>query len=202
MKKTDVIKRLEEFNKFADELFNSNFVEKLRSGLSHKLKWKSGEGFSTESKGPQPISEETKAFVNDIRRFFQKSRFDESLNIYKLVPIYNSDLIENNEKRLFNKCLSEYDKFSNEFAGFVIDGEKITNKRIYKVFLYGRISHRTEETKEIYDDWEKIAPTNSSLNYCFIKILREHLRIINNIAYGNKNILKKLKQEECQISTT
>lgn len=187
MKKSEIMSRLKEFNLFANELFNLSFVKKLKDS-GYKIHWEKGKGVETELKGPD--DESIKAFVNDIRRFFQKGK--DTLKIQKLIPIYQSDLVGESEKKVFNKVISDLDKFNKKTTNHIINGENITNEKVLEVFLYGRFSHRSKGTKDIHDKWEEISPMYIPLKNEFITILHNYLIFINNIFYANNQVLKKL----------
>lgn len=187
--KDSVIKKLSEFNKYAEELFNLSFVKKLK-GSGHTIAWTKEKGLETKFRGPD--DEAIKAFVNDIRRFFQKG--EDTLKIHKLIPFYQSDLIDESEKRIFNRVISEVNKFNGRSTNHIINEENITNERLLEVFLYGRYSHRSKGTKEIHDAWERIPPMYISLKSEFIYALSTYLRFINNILYANNQVLKKLSK--------
>lgn len=191
IKKEEVVKRLKEFNKFAEELFNLSFVKKLQ-GSGYKINWKSGAGFAAELRGPD--DEAIKAFVNDIRRFFQKG--EDTLKIHRLIPVYTSDLIEESEKKIFNEVMSELDEFNKKTTNHIINGENLTNERVAEVFLYGKFAHRSKGTKEVHDKWEEISPIYISLKNQFITILHNYLIFINNIVYANNQILQRLGSNE------
>ncbi len=138
----NIVKKLEEFNKFAEELFSLSFIEKLK-GSGFEMDFKRKGHVKIEYKGPD--DEAIKAFVNDIRRFFQKN---DTLRIHKLYPIYISDLLNEAEKITFNQVMSDLEKFNKKTTNIIIKGENITYEMIWEVFLYGRFSHRSERTKD------------------------------------------------------
>lgn len=277
--KEGMIKKLEEFNKFAEELFTLSFYEKLKDS-GFEMHFKKDETVEIKYKGPD--DEAIKAFVNDIRRFFQKN---DTLRINKLQSIYMSGLVNESERNIFNQVMSDLEKFNkktiniikikdylfrwdditendneeliefftqkfgidwikkanfdridngrtirlsygnnflslklnygdnkvkleiddgrtDEFFSRQLNGklciynkEDITNKMVWEVFLYGKISHRSEETKDLYDDWER------SLGYVplkdqFITILDYYLHLIDYIISSNNQILKKLRSND------
>ena len=192
MENKEIIDKLTEFNKFASELFDLDFVKKLKNS-GYSMKWEKGKGFSTEWRGPN--DQEIKVLVNDIRRFFQKGKIKETLKIHKLIPIYQLDIIDDSEKNIFNKQISELNKFNKKTTNHIINGEDLTNERVLEVFLYGKYSHRTEGTKEVHDKWEEIPPIYISLKNEFITILAVYLGLINNIIYVNKKVIEKLQDE-------
>lgn len=187
MKKEDIIKRLTEFNKAACEMFSLSFIEKLK-GSGCTINWKRGEGFSTKLRGPD--DESTKALCNDLRKFIQKN---DMLKIEKLIPIYQSDLIQEEEKKLFNRSMSWYEKFKKRLIKVEINGKTYTYKELLEIFLYGKISHWTEETKEIHDNLEQMIPVYTLLKNEFILILHGYLRNISNFICVNKKVLEKLE---------
>ncbi|MBN2251165.1 MAG: hypothetical protein JW724_03725 [Candidatus Altiarchaeota archaeon] len=187
MDEHEVITRLQEFNKHAGELFSLSFVQKIK-GSGYSIRWDTAEGFTTDLRGPD--DEATKAFLSDIRRFFQKG--DDTLKIHKLIPLYKSSFVCDSERKIFNRVLSDLEKFNQKKTPFSIKGEKLTNKRVFEVFAFGRFSHRSEGTKEVHDSWEKITPIYVGLRNEFNMILYNYLIFINNIVYANKETLKKL----------
>lgn len=190
MENKEIINKLTEFNKFANELFDLDFVKKLKNS-GYSMRWERGKRFSTEWRGPS--DQEIKAFVNDIRRFFQKGRIKETLKIHRLIPVYQLEVIDKVEKDIFNKQISELEKFNKKTTNHIVNGENLTNERVLEVFLYGKYSHRTEGTKEIHDKWEEISPMYISLKNEFITILTVYLGLVNNVVYANKKVIEKLQ---------
>lgn len=69
MNEKEIITKLEDFNKQAEDLFKLSFIEKsVDSGYT--ISARKGEPVKCTLKGPD--DESIKAFVNDVRRFFQK----------------------------------------------------------------------------------------------------------------------------------
>ena len=184
--KREIINKLNEFNKGAEELFSLSFIKKL-NGSGCKIKYEREKGVSTEFWGPD--DEAIKAFCNDIRKFIQKN---DTLKIEKLTPFYKSSLIKKDEKKSFNETIGKLNQFKKKSTNYIINGENLTNEKILNIFIYGKFSHRTKGTKDIHDQWEKIIPIYAPLKNEFINILYFFLVTINNIVYTNKKILKKL----------
>lgn len=184
MDKDDAIRKLQEFNSEAMELFRLRFVKDY-PGSSFSINWKKGEGFKTEFKGPD--DESIKALCNDVRKFIQGN---DTLKIEKLVPVYQSDFVGVEERKIFNKAMSELGTLKKTESPHRVNGEALTNQKVLEVFLYGKMSHRTEGTKEIYDVWTR-SPGYVSMKYTFVRILCKHVRILNNICCANNMILEK-----------
>jgi hypothetical protein len=183
--KEEIIKKFEEFNKEAEPLFKLSFQEKLK-GSGVRFSWsKEDKRLKTEFRGPD--DEAIKAYCNDLRKFIQKN---DSLKIEKLVSFYQSDLINQKDKDLFGQQMSEIDKFLKSSPNHTVNGKTYTNQEILKIFLYGKISHRTEGQKEIHDSLEK-SPLYLSLKNIFVTILHRYLVLINNLVFINKEVLSK-----------
>ena len=186
--KQEIIKKFEEFNEEAKEIFDLSFKDKLK-GSGVRINWSKKDNLlKTELKGPD--DEAIKAYCNDLRKFIQKN---DSLKIEKLVPFYQSDLIRDKEKRLFGKEMSEIEKFLKKESNHIVNGKNFTNGEILEIFLYGKFSHRSKETKEIHDQLKNHGPMYLLLKNEFIYVLARYLYLINNLIYINKEVLKKLK---------
>ena len=185
--KQEIIEKFSDFNKEAVEIFNLSFKDKL-PGSGVKYSWSRDDGIlKGELKGPD--DESIKAFCNDIRKFIQKN---DSLKIEKLVPFYQPDLLEQTEKGMFGKEMSQIDKFLRSNSNHIINKKNYTNDEILEIFLYGKFSHRTEGQKELHDKLEK-NPLYLSLKNVFITVLYSYLVLINNIVYTNNEVMKKLQ---------
>jgi hypothetical protein len=185
--KQKVIEKFEEFNKEAKEIFSLSFKDKLKdSGVS--IKWNKFDCLlKTELRGPD--DESIKAFCNDLRKFIQKN---DSLKIEKLIPFYQSELIEQEEKKMFEEERSSIEKFLQTSSNHIFNGKNFTNKEILEIFLYGKFSHRTDGKKEIHDKLEKNI-LYLPLKNVFITILERYLVLINNLVCINNQVLQKLK---------
>jgi len=189
MNKTELIQKLNEFNTYASEIFELSFPKKTWR-IRRKIHYQKGKGTHSWLEG-MPKKEAIKASCNDLRKFIQPN---DTLEIKKLTPLYNSNLIDQSEKLTFNKIMSSFDKLNQEKVSIFIDGEQLTRKKILEVFLYGNYSHRSEEAKKIHDSWQKNHPlVYQDLEAEFIVTLNLLLQIINNLASLNKMVLEKLK---------
>ncbi len=185
--KEEIIKKFEEFNKEAKEILSLSFKDKLK-GSGVTIKWNASDKLlKTELRGPD--DESIKAFCNDLRKFIQKN---DSLKIEKLVSFYQSQLIDEKEKKMFGDEMSQIDKFLQSSTNYSFNGKAYSNEEILEIFLYGKFSHRTEGQREIHDNLEK-TPLYLSLKNEFINVLYRYLILINNLIFINGVVLNKLK---------
>ncbi|MBU0460638.1 MAG: hypothetical protein KJ771_07575 [Nanoarchaeota archaeon] len=185
--KDQLLKKFTEFNEEAKEIFDLSFKDGL---VNRKLKysWSKDDGvLRSELKGPN--DESIKAFCNDLRKFIQGN---DSLKIEKLQSFYQSQLVEENEKKMFGKEMSQIDKSLQQHSSLAINSKVYTNKEILEIFLYGKVSHRTDGTKEEYNRIQN-TPIHLSFKDAFITVLQSYLILISNLVYINSEVIKKLQ---------
>ncbi|MBS3147429.1 hypothetical protein J4219_00930 [Candidatus Woesearchaeota archaeon] len=179
--------RLLEFNAEAQELFELPFIQKMQhSGL--KISASKGSPLKIEKWGPD--ANDTKAICNDLRKFIQPN---DTLNAEKLRKIYDSEEITLDEQKNYESIMAELDRFNKSPANFIKDGTALTNQQIFEIFLYGKISHRTEGKKQIHDDWAKNPVWHASIQNEFLLIIAAHMAFVNNLVVLNKTVLKRLE---------
>jgi type I restriction enzyme S subunit len=191
--KEEIAQKFEEFNRESKPLFEMSFQEKLK-GSGVKLSWsREDKKLRTEFRGPD--DESIKAYCNDLRKFIQKN---DSLKIEKLAPFYQSNLVSQKNKRFFGQQMSEIDKFLKASTNHTLNGKTYTNQEILEIFLYGKVSHRTEGKKEVHDSLEK-SPLYLSLKNIFVIILHRYLVLINNLVFINKEVLSDFNKKQNKI---
>jgi len=182
----DEIKKLQEFNRAAIEMFSLSFVEKT-SKINCTINWNKEKGFSGSYNGPN--DESIKALCNDLRKFIQKN---DELKIEKLFPIYKGKGILTEEKEIYNKTISEYEKYKKSFSKIEYNGKKYTNGEFLDIFLYGKYSHRSKNIKDEHDNLEKFEPIYNLYKFIFVNIVFTYLNVIDNLVYSNNLILERL----------
>lgn len=189
-----MIGRLEEFNREANEMFNLNFVKNPKV-VAYRMHYKKIPQF--EYHGPIIEEDEVKAVCNDLRKFIQNR--DDALCIKHLVPIYQSGLIGEKAKKMFEEAKQKQLEFRQWKTGIQIQDHTISYGEVFYVFLYGKISHKSqrasrggESPKETYEQWEK-SGLYVPLKSRFITALRNYLDYIGRIVEANEEALKDLK---------
>lgn len=192
MNKNDAVQKLQEFNKGAMELFQQmSFIRKPSSDFNvHR---ENVMGVTCDYWGPD--EEQIKAVCCDVRKFIQKN---DALKIEKLIPVYQSSIVPDEAKKIFNKAISELEKFKKQSSQHRIHGWNPTNNELLDVFLYGKVvhrserpNHRSEKPKDVYDAWER-SLSFPSLKSKFVEVLDGYLRAIHKICYANNIALEKL----------
>lgn len=188
--KEEIVSALTEFNQGAKEIFDLSFKNKLKgSGVSYK--WSKDDGIlRTNLRGPD--DEAIKAYCNDLRKFIQPN---DTLKIEKLTPFYQSKEVKGKFVSMFGKEMSEIAKFLKQSTNHRINGKEYSNQEILEIFLYGKFSHRSKQTKELHDKLAK-GILYLSLKNEFVNVLARYLYLINNLVYINNEVIKDLKNEE------
>ncbi|MFA5097036.1 MAG: hypothetical protein WC490_00195 [Candidatus Margulisiibacteriota bacterium] len=189
MEKEDIFKKLNDFNKNAEELFAHSFIKKLQNtGVS--INWERDKGTSVQLRSPD--EESIKAVVNDIRKFLQKN---DSLKIDKLQNVYKSKNVDKSEKDEYVNILKEREEFENSFAMLTVNSISLKVIDVFNVFLYGKYAHRSEGTKDIHDEWESIPVLYELMKNEFIRALHVYIQLISNIVCINKIVIAKLEND-------
>ena len=167
------IETLTLFNEKAQKLFNLSFVKKLvNSGYSFKYR-EEDKKLVGVIKGPD--DEAIDAFINTLRFFIQDNEPSSQRNID---GIYNNLNIPNDLKKDFKNARRATNKFLDSKSIFTINGNNITNRKIFNVFIYGGISHSNH--KKEFDSWQKNFLLFTPLKNEFVTILS---LVLNNIMY-------------------
>lgn len=194
MEKKEMITRLEEFNNEAKEMFSLDFVKNPQVA-AYSLHHKKTPKF--DYNGPIIEKDSVKAICNDLRKFFQND--EDALCLGHLEPIYTSELVDDTAKTLFKSAKDRHMIFEQRKTPIILQGHNPTYGEVFHVFLYGKISHRSQRTGKkgkslmgIYEQWRKsdlIAP----LTYEFIIALRNYVEHIGRIVKANELALRNLK---------
>jgi len=190
IKEADVISKLEDFNRFVKEVFTLSFIQKLSP--SYGISLEIDKHGKSKIDLNIPDDESIKAIVSDLRRFFQNG--NDTLRIHKLQVYYQAKCIEVSERRFYGEVMSYLATFNSEPSRCEIENGRITNEKVWEVFMYGRFSHRSKGTKDVHDAWEKDKVMYAILKVEFVKVLIGYCNILSSLHALNKKIIDRLKQ--------
>ncbi len=171
------------FNEKAQKLFNLSFVKKLIN-LGYSFKY-SEENKKLVGVIKGPDDEAIDAFINTLRFFIQDNEPSSQRNIDGL---YNNLNIPNDLKKDFKNARRATNKFLDSKSIFTINGNNITNRKIFNVFIYGGISHSNH--KKEFDAWQRNFLLFTPLKNEFVTILS---LVLNNIMYIKNVNLKVIE---------
>ncbi|MFA5061401.1 MAG: hypothetical protein WC494_03755 [Candidatus Pacearchaeota archaeon] len=168
------------FNEKAEKLFNLSFTKKLtNSGYSFKFNKDLGR-LDGSIKGPD--DEAIDAFITTLRFFIQDNEPSSQRNLAK---IYSKKLVPKNLAKEFSNARKATNTFLDSKSIFTINGENVTNRKIFNVFVYGGISHSSY--KKTYDSWNK--------NFLLFIPLKNEFVTIVSLVFNNILYIKNLNSE-------
>jgi hypothetical protein len=176
------------FNEKAEKLNRLSFTSFVRNNTLSFSAWsRDGQvGFSATG----PSEEATDAFVLTLRFFIQNN---ESISIHNMAQLYSSPpfstllVIAMQEKR------NDFNTFLDAPSGVVWQLEKLTNRRVFDIFLYGGLAHAEPSKKKEWDAWSAEPAIFGILQVNFNNIVVKHLNFILWLQDQNTMALKELQ---------
>ena len=188
MRLVSTIEALKLFNEKAQRLRDSRFIEILKNSgtTAISLQYRKDEGVQIES--TLPDTDSIDAFVLNIRFFIQNNEKSSFENISK---IYDELNIENKYKVQVEEARKELNSYLDSESHININNKKITRRNIFDTYIYGGLAHANPQKKKIYDEWMKEPMLSQFLNFEFVNILTDFIRIINYIASINLEVINR-----------
>jgi hypothetical protein len=176
------------FNEKAEKLNRLSFTSFVRNNTLSFSAWsRDGQvGFSATG----PSEESTDAFVLTLRFFLQDN---ESISIRNMAQIYSSPLFSTLLVTAMHKRRNDFKTFLDAPSAVVWQSEKLTNRRVFDVFLYGGLTHANPSKKKEWDDWRAEPAIFGILQVNFNNIVIKHLNFILWLQDQNTVALKKLE---------
>ena len=143
-----------------------------------------------ERRGPD--EEAIDAFVLTFRYFIQDN---EKSSFRNLAKYYENDQINAELKNEFSRIRKEINGFLDKSGGIAIhfNNERLTKRKIMDIFIYGGLSHSSDETKKnMYDMWMAMPPLKPMIENEFVYTLSTILKGISAIKEINQETLKEL----------
>jgi len=138
-----------------------------------------------------PDRDAIEAFILTFRFFIQNN---EGCSFGNIGETYNALDIPQELKDKYNEARNHLnDYLDTEMPSIVINGEKITRRRLLDVFVYGGLAHANPEKKELFDAWMRIPFLSEYLQMSFVSILIDVVRVINYVYGVNEDVLKYLE---------
>ena len=145
----EAIKILKLFNEKAERLDQLSFTKFVReTPIGFSISVKKGEPVQFEGRGPS--AEATDAFVLTLRYFVQDN---EPISIRKVGEIYETAAISSQLKDQYREARTLINQALDEFSMVELKGERLTNRRVFEVFLYGGLAHANPSKKDEFDRW-------------------------------------------------
>ena len=158
------VKLLKRFNQQADKLARLTFTKQVLAGQSGvRFSMRQGIGSTTQRYGPD--DESIAAFVLTFRLFVQDK---DSISIRNITALLQSLPITSVVKSTAVEIRSAINQFLDSDTPYGYNGEQLTFRRIYEVFLWGYLCHIDDDKYAVYDAWSSFAPVFPMLENEFV----------------------------------
>jgi hypothetical protein len=184
----DHLTALRLFNEKSEKLKRCSFTRLIfeyGSGISFSARI--NEEIKIQRTGPE--EEAIDAFSLTFRFFIQDN---EKMSFRNLAAIYNDLPISPLRKESFANARTELNNFLASYCPFSINNERLSNRHILEVFMYGGLSHANEKKKVLYDAWMANPLLSQFLQNEFVVILGNVMKIISYVQDLNNSIMKEL----------
>jgi hypothetical protein len=138
----------------------------------------------------------TLALVTTLRFFVQPRdgiSFKQMAELYQLLPVSDED--KENAKKANDDVEGFLDSLISSF-NLVIDGEKLTNGRLFDIFMYGGHAHANEAKRPQYERWVKDSPFRPMMETIFEEIIANLLKVIFWFPPTNERAIQRLELHE------
>jgi hypothetical protein len=108
---------------------------------------------ATEIKRYGPDEESIDAFVLTIRFFVQDN---EKISLRNLEQLYHGLAINSTLQEQIVAARTQLNQFLNSQTIVTMNGETLTFRGVFEVFMWGGLAHANPEKKVAYDSWSKL----------------------------------------------
>jgi hypothetical protein len=108
-------------------------------------------------------------------RFFVQER--DGVNLDQIAGLYESLPVEDRAKTSARVAADGLKRYLDSPSGMGLDGENLTNRRIFEVFMYGGIAHANDDKRPEYEKWIR-SPIAQVLQWHFEDIAAHLVQII------------------------
>lgn len=187
-KLNDHLAALRLFNEKSGKLKRCSFTRLVfehESSISFSAKI--NEAIKTQRTGP--AEESIDAFSLTFRFFIQDN---EKMSFRNLTTIYNDLPISQLQKESFTNARTELNNFLASFCPISVNNERLSNRHILEVFMYGGLSHANGKKKVLYDAWMANPLLSQFLQNEFVVILGNVMKVIAYVQDLNSAVIKEL----------
>ena len=185
--------KLPEGAKKALYLFNEK-AEKLHSNAFTRSVLESSPSVNFAASVDKPLTTELSVPDQDAidgfvltMRFFCQDR--DGISLRKMAEVYSCEAMPEEIKERYHDAHVRFNGYLDQPTGVQIDGQAITNREVWNVFLYGELAHADPEKKTVYDRWMSMGPVAGFLRFRFNSILIEWLNITGYVRNLNLIVL-------------
>jgi hypothetical protein len=130
-------------------------------------------------------------------RFFVQPR--DQISFKQMAELYNILPVPNEDKRLVKAAHDDVESFLDSLVsgmGLVIDGEKLTNRKLFETFMYGWLAHANTDKRQYYEKWVKNSPVRLMLETIFEEIAAALIGVILWFPPTNERAIQRLQSNQ------
>ena len=187
--------RLRLFNEKAETLRRGNFKTKVFiEDHGFTMKFGTAQPTIVEKRGADEDS--TLALVTTLRFFVQprdQISFKQMAELYNILPVPDED------KRLVKAAHDDVESFLDSLVsgmGLVIDGEKLTNRKLFETFMYGCLAHANTDKRQYYEKRVKNSPVRLMVETIFEEIVAALIGVILWFPPTNERAIQRLESTQ------
>jgi len=191
MSSSRYVQKLKSFNEKVNEIKETNFVRWFkRNKLSFTFPVF---GFKHKSTRKFPTVESVRSFILLFRFFIQDN---ETISIRNIANVYDTASLSTQTKSSFYFYRNHLSTFLNSVPGIRVVGErrlgKLNNWEILKIFIYGKLAHRSKAQYKRYQVIENDRHLCDMYWFNFFSALSACLHYIVKISEVNKDAIREL----------
>jgi hypothetical protein len=152
------------------KLFNAK-IETLRRGTFIPKVFHEDHGVTMNFSAESPVTvekcgadEEATLALAVTLRFFVQER--DGISLEQVARIYDSLPVPDQYKQSAQRAFESIEVYMDSPAGFNFNGETVTNRRLFNVFMYGGLAHANDDKRTEYEAWIN-SPVSLMMQYFF-----------------------------------
>jgi hypothetical protein len=184
---SEMLQKLKLFNEKIETVRRGRFVPQVfRPDHGVTLNFATEKPLTVGKRGAD--EDATLALAMTLRFFYQPG---DGINLWQIANIYESLPVEEMDKKSARSAVDSVEEYLNTPFPFVINGEAITKRRLFEVFMYGGLAHARNDKRLEYENWIK-SPIASMMQFYFEDIVAHMLQVIVSFQGMNERTIEML----------
>ena len=126
-------------------------------------------------------------------RFFVQDR--DGISLEQIARLYQVLPVQERAKDSARHAVESLIRFLNAPTQLACNGQPITDRTIFEVFMYGSIAHANKDKKTIYDAWMQMPAVAGLVVFMFEGIIARMIRVILSFRAMNERTIQVLQQQ-------
>lgn len=179
--------QLEAFVKRGEIVLESGYVKRINAqgGTKQVVRW--AQSRETTIEDNLPSQEEIRAVLLTARMFYQNN---DRVSIGRIAKLTTSSSLRNEWKSVFAVIRKRVNDVLDSPSDFFVEGQNISNRRLFDVFLYGHFAHSTPDKEAEFNTWNLNPDLMKTLEFKFSSVLIEFLHAVGQLTAATKMELR------------